>query len=136
MCEKRFVSKYVEIIDENGSRQAVCVTDNEHTVSFEVKDEYVAMDLCEKLNELSDTVEALILDRNNQEEKLDIARRNMTKQLEKIGEQQATIEQLRTQLTICQQSKNDDGRIQVWQVPPIPQGMRITTSTSSGEKDE
>ena len=54
----------------------------------------------------------------------------------KLNEQQATIEQLRTQLTICQQSKNDDGRIQVWQVPPIPQGMRITTSTSSGEKDE
>ena len=92
LSEKRFVSEYVEIIDENGSRQAVCVTDDEHTVSFEVKDEYVAMDLCEKLNSLSDTVEALILDRNNQEEKLDIARRNMTKQLEKIGEQQATID--------------------------------------------
>ena len=54
----------------------------------------------------------------------------------KLNEQQATIEQLRTQLTICQQSKNDDGRIKVWQVPPIPKGMRITTSTSSGEKDE
>jgi predicted RNase H-like nuclease (RuvC/YqgF family) len=95
MSEKRFVSEYVEIIDENGSRQAVCVTDNEHTVSFEVKDEYVAMDLCQKLNGLSDTVEALILDRNKQEEKLDIARRNMTKQLEKIDEQQATINKLK-----------------------------------------
>ena len=95
MSEKRFVSEYVEIIDENGSRQAVCVTDKEHTVSFEVKDEYVAMDLCEKLNSLSDTVEALILDRNKQEEKLDIARRNMTKQLEKIGEQQSTITALK-----------------------------------------
>ena len=37
-------------------------------------------------------------------------------------------EQLRTQLLICQQFK-------VWQVPPIPKGMRITTTTT-GEKDE
>ena len=114
MTEKRFVSEYVEIIDENGSRQAVCVTDTEHTVSFEVKDEYVAMDLCEKLNSLSDTVEALILDRNKQEEKLDIARRNMTKQLEKISEQQATISQLRTQLLICQQSNEQKKDSKRW----------------------
>ena len=40
-------------------------------------------------------------------------------------------EQLRTQLLICQQSKNDDGRIQVWEVPPISKGMRITTFTTS-----
>ena len=53
-----------------------------------------------------------------------------------LNEQQATIEQLRTQLIICQQSKNDDGRFKVWQVPPIPKGMRIITSTSTGEKDE
>ena len=46
-------------------------------------------------------------------------------------------EQLRTQLLICQQSKNDDGRIKVWQVPPIPKEMRITTSTTSdGDIDE
>ena len=45
-----------------------------------------------------------------------------------LNEQQATIEQLRTQLLICQQSKSDDGRFQVWEVPPIPKGMRITTS--------
>lgn len=59
MSEKRFVSEYVEIIDENGSRQAVCVTDNEHTVSFEVKDEYVAMDLAKKLNEQQSTIQSL-----------------------------------------------------------------------------
>ena len=47
---------------------------------------------------------------------------------ERLNEQQATIEQLRTQLLICQQSKSDDGRFQVWEVPPIPKGMRITTS--------
>ena len=52
----------------------------------------------------------------------------------KLNEQQSIIEQLRTQLLICQQSKNDDGRIKVWQVPPIQEGMRITIS--SGEKDE
>lgn len=56
---------------------------------------------------------------------------------EKLNTQQAIIEQLRTQLLICQQSKSDDGRIKVWQVPPIPKGMKITTSTTSdGEIDE
>lgn len=43
--------------------------------------------------------------------------------------------QLRTQLLICQQSKNDDGRFKVWQIPPIPKGMKITITTS-GDKDE
>ena len=56
---ERFVSEYVEIIDENGSRQVACVTDNKHTVSFEVKDEYVAMDLAKKLNEQQATITAL-----------------------------------------------------------------------------
>lgn len=45
-------------------------------------------------------------------------------------------EQLRTQLLICQQSKNDDGRFQVWEVPPIPKGMRVSFTTSDGAKDE
>lgn len=46
-------------------------------------------------------------------------------------------EQLRTQLLICQQSKNDDGRFQVWQVPPLKKGMRITTfTTSNGDMNE
>lgn len=40
-------------------------------------------------------------------------------------------EQLRQQLLICQQSKNNnDGRFQVWEVPPISQGTRITFSTT------
>ena len=39
-------------------------------------------------------------------------------------------EQLRQQLLICQQSKNNDGQFQVWEVPPIPQGTRITFSTT------
>lgn len=43
--------------------------------------------------------------------------------------------QLRTQLLICQQSKNDDGRFKVWQIPPIPKGMKITITTS-GDEDE
>lgn len=42
--------------------------------------------------------------------------------------------QLRTQLLICQQSKSDDGRFKVWQIPPIPKGMKITITTS-GDKD-
>lgn len=38
-------------------------------------------------------------------------------------------EQLRTQLLICQHT-NDNGRFQVWEVPPIPKGTRITFSTT------
>ena len=46
-------------------------------------------------------------------------------------------EQLRTQLLICQQSKSDDGQVKIWQVPPIKEGMRITSfTTSDGEIDE
>jgi len=43
---------------------------------------------------------------------------------------------LRTQLLICQQPKSDDGQIQVWEIPPLPKGKRITFTTSDGEKDE
>lgn len=49
---ERYVAEYVEIIDSHGERKGVCVTDTEHTVSFEVKDEYVARELCDLLNEL------------------------------------------------------------------------------------
>lgn len=59
MTEKQFVSEYVEIIDEKGSGKAVCVFDKEHTVAFEVKDEYVAMELCDLLNELAEENERL-----------------------------------------------------------------------------
>lgn len=67
-----------------------------------------------------------------------------SKDIVRIGEQNKIIknlkeenEQLRTQLLICQQTKNDDGRFQVWEVPPIQKGMRITTfTTSDGDKDE
>lgn len=56
---------------------------------------------------------------------------------EKLNELSEENEQLRTQLLICQQSKSDDGRIKVWQVPPISKGMRITSfTTSDGEIDE
>lgn len=53
MSEK-YVAEYVEIIDGHGERKGVCVTDTEHTVSFEVKDEYVAMELCDLLNSMSE----------------------------------------------------------------------------------
>ncbi|WP_407462519.1 hypothetical protein [Methanobrevibacter sp.] len=43
-------------------------------------------------------------------------------------------EQLRTQLLICQQSKNDDGRFKVWQVPPIRRGMRVSITTIDDEQ--
>ena len=48
----------------------------------------------------------------------------------KISTLEKENEQLQTQLLICQQSKNDDGRIKVWQVPPIPKGKRMTFSTT------
>lgn len=44
-------------------------------------------------------------------------------------------EQLRTQLAICQQSKKDDGRFQVWEVPPIPRGKRISFTTNNDGGD-
>ena len=50
--------------------------------------------------------------------------------LNKIQSLEKENEQLQTQLLICQQSKNDDGRIKVWQVPPIPKGKRMTSSTT------
>lgn len=78
---ERFVSEYVEIIDENGSRQAVCITDNKHTVSFEVKDEYVAMDLAKKLNEQQATINAL----KEENEKLRKARDESDKFIVKKG---------------------------------------------------
>ena len=53
------------------------------------------LDICTVLNEQSDTIQGLLLDRNRQEEKLDIARRNLSKQLEKIDEQQALISALK-----------------------------------------
>lgn len=43
-------------------------------------------------------------------------------------------EQLQTQLTICQQSKNDDCRFKVWKVPPIRRGMRVSTTTIDDEQ--
>ena len=60
MSEK-YVAEYVEIIDDNGERKGVCVTDTEHTVSFEVKDEYVAMELCGLLNKQQATIDQLNL---------------------------------------------------------------------------
>ena len=41
--------------------------------------------------------------------------------------------QLRTQLLLCQQSKNDDGRFQVWEVPPITVGRTISFSTNGDD---
>lgn len=57
---------------------------------------------------------------------------------DKIDEQQATVnrleeenKQLRTQLLLCQQSK--DGRFQVGEVPPITVGRTISFSTNGDD---
>ena len=93
MNEKRFVCIDVGYGDD------WYITDNGKRLS--------EMEIVDLLNEQQATIEALILDRNNQEEKLDIARRNMTKQLEKISEQQATIQQLQAKL----REKEEDERL-------------------------
>lgn len=56
---ERYVAEKVGIIDNLGEREAICVTDTVHTVSFEVKDEYVAMELCDLLNKLYEENEQL-----------------------------------------------------------------------------
>lgn len=56
MTEK-YVAEYVEIIDGHGERKGVCVTDTEHTVSFEVKDEIAALRLCGLLNNQQDELD-------------------------------------------------------------------------------
>lgn len=63
------------------------------------------LNICTVLNEQSDTIQGLLIDRNRQEEKLDIARRNLSKQLEKIGEQQEKITELEIELTDCKNRK-------------------------------
>ena len=56
MSEK-YVAEKVGIIDNLGEREAICVTDTVHTVSFEVKDEIVALRLCELLNNQQDELD-------------------------------------------------------------------------------
>ena len=42
-------------------------------------------------------------------------------------------EQLKIRLLNCEQKKNDNGGFQVWEVPPIPQGKRISFTTNNGD---
>lgn len=56
---ERYVAEKVGIIDTFGEREAICVTDTVHTVSFEVKDENVALRLCELLNEQQSFIDLL-----------------------------------------------------------------------------
>ena len=53
---KRFVVEYVEISDEKGIRNVVCVTDTKHTKSFDSMDAIVGL-----LNEQQDQINSLIL---------------------------------------------------------------------------
>lgn len=77
------------------------------------------------LNEQQDTIQSL-----KEELKLeqDFASR-WQKESEMLAKEN---EQLRTQLLLCQQSK--DGRFQVWEVPPITMGRRISFSTNGDKK--
>ncbi|MBP5424067.1 MAG: hypothetical protein J6Y78_16665 [Paludibacteraceae bacterium] len=133
MSENRFTIKpqddYWAVVD-NHNEDKVCIINGIHT---EIEAEW----LCDFMNEQQDQIDSLIVDKRILVDNVDKARLYIKAKDRCIKHQQATIEQLRTQLLICQQSKSDDGRIKVWQVPPIPKGMRITTSTTSdGEKDE
>lgn len=107
MSEK-YVAEYVEILDDHGERKGVCVTDTEHTVSFEVKDEIAAMELCELLNKQQALINTL--KKENKELKEDLKKgfdvpipyvENSMRRLRaehKVGELQATIEQLEEEI--------------------------------------
>ena len=101
MSEK-YVAEYVEILDDHGERKGVCVTDTEHTVSFEVKDEIAAMELCELLNKLFGENEELGISIKLFED--DIATKD-----KKIDEQQDTIRKLRNE-NIISKNKIEDLR--------------------------
>ena len=89
MCEKRFELR-------QNSDGTWWLFNNENERCLMISKNFASLsDICIVLNQLSDSNEGLILDRNRQEEKLDIARRNLSKQLEKINEQQAEIERLK-----------------------------------------
>ena len=58
MSEKRFIVEEVEILSPETIKAGkdegeiwIAVTDTKHTVSYEVRNSYVAMELCEFLNE-------------------------------------------------------------------------------------
>lgn len=86
MSEKRFTL-------EQWTEKSLYFSDGEYPAHMSIG--YICKKVEKKLNEQSDTIEGLILDRNRQEEKLDIARRNLSKQLEKIEELAEENEQLR-----------------------------------------
>lgn len=85
MSEK-YVGEYVEIIDSHGERKGVCVTDTEHTVSFEVKDEYVAMELCDLLNKLYEENEQLKADHKRQQNQIKLLNKRLGQIPPKIRE--------------------------------------------------
>ena len=59
----------------------------------------------------------------------------VNKQYEEMKRLQIENEQLRTQLAIYQQSKSEDGGFQVWEVPPITKGKRISFTTNNDSGD-
>lgn len=85
MSEK-YVAEYVEIIDDHGERKGVCVTDTEHTVSFEVKDEIVAMELCDLLNKLYEENEQLKADHKRQQNQIKLLNKRLGQIPPKIRE--------------------------------------------------
>lgn len=109
MSEKRFVYE-----EEHFPVAMEQIRDTQNNETYDLRE------CCELLNELDD-------------ERM-MYKTTIDKRIVELKEEN---EQLRTQLLICQQSKSDDGRIKVWQVPPIPKGMRITSFTTfNGENDE
>lgn len=93
MSEK-YVAEYVEIIDDHGERKGVCVTDTEHTVSFEVKDEIAAMELCDLLNEQQEKITELeieLTDCKNRKEQSEYNLRRENELLKKDNQRQKTL---------------------------------------------
>lgn len=135
MSEKRFwfvIDKgKLEYVQDNVAGEKITVTDLEDLLNFQntqikiLKEENEKLRKAEKIN--IEYAEQIV----EENHKFRIAKNSLRRENEQLRKEN---EQLRTQLLICQQSKNDNGRFQVWEVPPNPKGIRITTS--NGEKYE
>ena len=134
MSEKRFVIDYDldDLEEENVKLRAKIDEQQDIITELNKQIEQLLLAIDDLLSHTS--CEEIKKENEQLKEECKIAIDEMVTDYKKLEKEN---EQLQTQLLICQQSKNDDSRIKVWQVPPIPKGMRITTSTTSdGDIDE
>lgn len=125
MSEK-YVAEYVEILDDHGERKGVCVTDTEHTVSFEVKDEIAAMELCELLNKLFGENEELGISIKLFEDDVNrLSKENEQLRMKLKGEDYIMVSEMLSNLRktgICDGCKNKDKPVEWY----LERGFSIT----------